>query len=352
MRIIKGLRDITPYVAGYQPIGDHIIKLNTNENPYGPSHKVSEVLSHFDVNHLRKYSTLDQKSLRSILAKQYSLSSDQIIIGNGSDDILSMAFLAFFNSGIPILFPDLTYGFYKVWADLYHIPFHEIPLTDDFCINHMDYLIENGGIVITNPNAPTGLSKSLEDIETIIRANQDVVVIIDEAYINFGGETAIPLIFKYDNVFITRTFSKDASLAGLRVGYGMGSPKLIKVIEAIKNAINPYSVDLIAEKLAVATMESWDYYEKNCQKIIKTRDWFASELRNIGFHVLASKTNFVLVECPNKDADQLFAYLQTKHIYVRYFPKLTRIKHHLRISIGTETDMKRVLAVIKEYQRL
>lgn len=351
MTTIKGLIDIEPYVAGSQPSGENLIKLNTNENAYGPSPKVAEVFSHFEIHQLRKYSTLDQESLRVVLAKQHGLDPSQIIVGNGSDDVLSMAFLAFFNSDEPVLFPDLTYAFYKVWADLYRINYHEVPLTSDFEIDGNDYIADNGGVVLTNPNAPTGIYKSLEAIEAIIKANQDVVVIIDEAYINFGGETALPLLKKYDNVFITRTFSKDASLAGLRVGYGMGSTKLISVINAVKNSVNPYNVDLIAEKLAVAAVESWGYYENTCQKIIATRDWFTKELRDLDFSVLESKTNFVLAECPQNDAANLFDYLQAKNIYVRYFPKVERIKNHLRISIGTQAEMEQVIEEIKEYQK-
>lgn len=349
MTTIKGLREIEPYVAGNQPSGENLIKLNTNENAYGPSPKVAEVFSQFDVHQLRKYSTLDQKSLRIALAKQHGLDPDQIIVGNGSDDILSMAFLAFFNSDDPVLFPDLTYGFYKVWANLYHVNYHEIRLNEQFEIDSSDYIADNGGIIITNPNAPTGIYKSLDELEKVIRANQDVVVIIDEAYINFGGQTALPLLKKYENVFITRTFSKDASLAGLRVGYGMGSPKLMAVINAVKNSVNPYNVDLIAEKLALAAVESWDYYEDTCQKIMVTRDWFAKELRFLDFKILESKTNFVLAECPDNSATLLFDYLQAKNIYVRYFPKVERIKNYLRISIGRQDEMEEVLKAIKEF---
>lgn len=348
MAEIKGLRNITPYVAGSQPTGKNIVKLNTNENAYGPSPKVISTLAKFDTSKLRKYSTLDQAHLRQLLAKQHGLDADQYIIGNGSDDILSMAFQAFFNSDDPILFPDLTYGFYKVWADLYHIAYEEIPLNNDFQIETSDYIRDSGGIILTNPNAPTGIYKPLNEIEAIVKANQNVVVIIDEAYINFGGESAIPLVEKYDNVFITRTFSKDSSLAGLRVGYGIGSPKLMGVINAIKNSINPYNVDLIAESIAIAAVESWDYYEETCQKIKDTRDWFTEELQAIGFDVLESKANFVLVEPINIGAEQLFTHLQSKKIYVRYFPNIHRIKNRLRISIGTPDEMKRVLIAIQE----
>ena len=332
---IKGLRKIEPYVAGSQPAEKNIIKLNTNENAYGPSPAVHQALASFDAHQLRKYSTLDQTALRQALSDQLGVPTDQFIIGNGSDDILSMAFLAFF---------------YKVWADLYRIPFREVPLTSSFEIDTQDYLVENGGIILTNPNAPTGIYKPLDQVEEIVKANQSVVVIIDESYINFGGETALPLLEKYDNVFITRTFSKDASLAGLRVGYGIGSPKLMAVINAVKNSVNPYNVDSIAEALGTAAVRSWDYYEDICAKIMATRDWFSQELQAIGFDVLPSKTNFVLVKPYGVTAGQLFAYLQSKKIYVRYFPKVERISDRLRISIGTQDEMERVLMTIQELQ--
>ncbi|MBM7636253.1 histidinol-phosphate transaminase [Streptococcus saliviloxodontae] len=346
--MLKGLRQIDPYVAGSQPAEKNIIKLNTNENAYGPSPLVHQVLKDFDASDLRKYSTLDQAALCQLLAENLGVSADQIIVGNGSDDILSMAFLAFFNSDDPILFPDLTYGFYKVWADLYHVNYHEIPLNDKFEIVTEDYIADNGGIIITNPNAPTGIYKSLDEIDRIVKANQDVVVVIDEAYINFGGQTALPLLDKYDNVFITRTFSKDASLAGLRVGYGIGSPQLMAVINAVKNSVNPYNVNLLSEALAKAAVQSWDYYEDTCAKISKTRDWFAGELQKLGFDVLPSKTNFLLVEPETVSAEALFHKLQERKIYVRFFPKVDRIKNKLRISIGTQDEMETVLTVIKE----
>lgn len=346
--MLKGLRQIEPYVAGFQPKEKDMIKLNTNENAYGPSPKVRELLKVFDVNRLTRYSSLDQADLREALAGQLGVSADQIIVGNGSDDILSMAFLAFFNSDEPVVFPDLTYGFYKVWADLYHIPYHEIPLNDRFEIETVDYFADNGGIILANPNAPTGIFKPLEEIEEIVKANQDVVVVIDEAYVSFGGQSALPLLQKYDNVFITRTFSKDAALAGLRVGYGIGSPQLIAVINAVKNSVNPYNVDSLAEEIATVAVKDWSYYEKSCQTICQTRDWFAGELQALGFDVLPSKTNFVLVEPKGVTAQALFSYLEAHKIYVRYFPKVDRISNKLRISIGTQAEMERVLDVIKE----
>ena len=347
--MIRGLRHITPYVPGSQPADKEIIKLNTNENAYAPSPEVADALKAFDSHRLRRYSSLDQDVLRQALAEHLAVAADQIVIGNGSDDVLSMAFLAFFNDSRPILFPDLTYGFYKVWADLYHITYREIPLAADFSLLEEDYMTANGGIVIANPNAPTGLCKSLKEIEAIVKANQDVVVIIDEAYVNFGGETALPLLDKYDNIFIVRTFSKDAALAGLRVGYGVGSPKLIAVIKAVKNALNPYNVDSIAENLAAAAVKSWDYYEQTCQKIIATRERFAEGLEALGFRVLASQTNFVLAEPPRVSAEALFTYLQSQKIFVRYFPNAERLRNYLRISIGTPAEMEKVIQAIQEF---
>lgn len=221
--MIRGLRQIEPYVAGVQPAERKMIKLNTNENAYGASPKVREALANFDVDNLRKYSTLEQADLRAALANNLKVKPEQLIIANGSDDVLSIAFLAFFNNDEPVLFPDLTYGFYKVWADLYRVNYHEIPLAEDFTINTEDYLADNGGIILTNPNAPTGIYKPLNEIEKLLKANQDTVVIIDEAYINFGGQSALSLLNKYNNLVITRTFSKDAALAGLRVGYAIAN---------------------------------------------------------------------------------------------------------------------------------
>lgn len=348
MGIIKGLRQITPYEAGSQPRQKDIIKLNTNENAYAPSPQVREAVANFNADQLRRYSTLDQFELRQRLAKQHGVDANQIIVGNGSDDILSLAILSFFNGHSPVIFPDLTYGFYKVWMDLYHVPYREIPLNQNFEIDSQDYFSENGGIILANPNAPTGLFKPLEEIEDIIKANQDVVVIIDEAYVNFGGQTSLPLLKKYDNIFITRTFSKDASLAGLRVGYGIGSPELLGVIGAVKNSVNPYNVNSISECLACAAVDSWEYYENTCQKIMTSRDWFQKELLALGFEVLTSEANFVLCKPAGISAQKLFNALQSKHIYVRYFPKNERIKDYLRISIGTQEEMERVMTAIQE----
>ena len=344
---MKGLRQIKPYVAGAQPQDKKMIKINTNENAFPPSSGVLKALADFDGRELRKYSSLENNDLRGVLADNLAVDRDQITVGNGSDDILALAFLSFFNSTDPILFPDTTYGFYKVWADLFRIPFEEVPLSDEFEIVTTDYVNSvNGGIVIANPNAPTGIFKDLSEVEAIVAANQDVVVIIDEAYIAFGGESALPLLEQYDNIFITRTFSKDAALAGLRVGYGIGSPKLISVINAVKNSYNPYSVDLIAEALATAAVVDSAYYAQVNAEISVTRDWFSAELRALGFEVLPSKTNFVLTKPASISAREVFEFLQAKKIYVRYFGDKARLSDYLRISIGTQDEMSKVIQVI------
>lgn len=346
--MIRGLRQIEPYVAGTQPAEKDIIKLNTNENAYGVSPRVRKALSAFKADDLRRYSTLDQAKLGAALAENLGVRPEQLIIANGSDDVLSIAFLAFFNNPEPVLFPDLTYGFYKVWADLYQVPYEEIPLADDFTIKTEDYLRDNGGIILTNPNAPTGIYKSLAEIETILKANPETVVVVDEAYINFGGQSALSLLKDYDNLVIIRTFSKDAALAGLRVGYAIANPELIAVMTAVKHSINPYSVDLLAEALATAAVEDWDYYKDNAQKIEQTRDWFSQQLQALDFEVLPSKTNFVLTKPAGISAKDLFEGLQSRKIYVRYFPKVKRIKDYLRISIGKAEEMEKVIETIKE----
>ncbi|MFZ2305665.1 MAG: histidinol-phosphate transaminase [Streptococcus suis] len=346
---LKGLRKIEPYIAGKQPKVENMIKLNTNENAYGPSPAVIDALAKFEGKHLRRYSSLDQADLRQALAHQHGLDPEQFVIGNGSDDILSMAFLAFFQTESPVLFPDLTYGFYKVWAQLYGVPYEEVPLRTDFSWHVADYQRECGGIILTNPNAPTGHFQTLDEIEAVLKANSQVVVIIDEAYVNFGGQSALGLLDKYPNLFITRTFSKDASLAGLRVGYGVGSKQLISVIQAVRNSINPYNVDAISETLALAAVEDWSYYQQSCQAIMETRDWFANELEGLNFDVLPSSTNFLLVKPSLVKSEELFAYLEKENIYIRYFPSQERIQDWLRISIGTQKEMETVLLKIKEY---
>lgn len=346
---MKGIRKITPYVPGEQPNYPDMIKLNTNENSYPPSPKVAEALKDFDAQRLKRYSSIDNFTLKNTLGSKYNLSPEHFIIGNGSDEVLAFCFLAFFNSSDPILFPDITYGFYKVWADLFQIPFSEQPLNDKFQINLDDYSKTNGGIVIANPNAPTGLFKSLSEIEQLVKKNQDVIVIIDEAYIDFADESAISLLEKYPNLVIIRTLSKSTSLAGLRIGYAIGDPKYIQIIESIKSSFNPYSVDMLAETLAVAAIEDEEYYAEITSKICKTRDWFAEQIEKLGFYSLISQTNFVLLTHPDLIIEDLYHYLEKQDIYVRYFPKIKRLSNYLRVSIGTQEEMEKVYQFLTIY---
>ncbi|ALS00569.1 histidinol-phosphate aminotransferase [Enterococcus silesiacus] len=346
---MKGIRKITPYVPGEQPNYSDMIKLNTNENPYPPSQKVAEVLRNFDVGQLKRYSSIDTLSLKKALGVKHNLSPDHFLIGNGSDEVLAFCFLAFFNSPDPILFPDITYGFYKVWADLFQIPFKEIPLNNQFELVEEDYKQLNGGIIIANPNAPTGLFKPLAEIERILKENQEVIVIIDEAYIDFADQSAVTLLDSYPNLIIIRTFSKSNSLAGLRVGYAIGNPPYIQIAASIKSSFNPYSVDRLAEKLATAAVEDEEYYVGITRKICETREWFAKKIENSGFSSLFSKTNFVLMTHPDLKIKKLYDYLETQNVFVRYFPEIQRLNNYLRISIGTQEEMEQVYQLLSSY---
>lgn len=351
MNAIRGLRDLKAFVPGEQPNEKEIIKLNTNENPYPPSPKVSEKLNNFNVDQLKRYSPVEQIALRNAIANHLGITKDMVMIGSGSDEVLAMAFLAFFNNPEPILFPDVTYGFYKVLAELYGIPFQEIPLDESFELTNQGYLQKNGGIVLVNPNAPTGLAKPLTEIEDLLKANPGVMVVVDEAYISFGGQSALSLVKDYPNLFIVRTFSKDASLAGLRVGYGIGHPEIIQLMHAIKDSVNPYNLDSIAEALAIAAVEDWTYYEGTIAAICQTRDWFSQELSQLGYKVLPSSTNFLLVKPRSFSAKYLYKTLKEKHIYTRYFADADRIKDYLRISIGSQEEMESVLSIIRELEK-
>ncbi|MTD38976.1 histidinol-phosphate transaminase [Erwinia sp. CPCC 100877] len=346
---MKGIRKITPYIPGEQPANSKIIKLNTNENPYPPAPLAKEQLKDFDISQLKRYNSVDNPQLKAALAEKFGLASENFVIGNGSDEVLAFCFLAFFNSDDPILFPDITYGFYRVWADLFKIPFKEIPLNDRFEIDIKDYQQINGGILLTNPNAPTGIFKSLSEIETLLALNQEVIVVIDEAYIDFAGASAVTLLDKYPNVIIVRTFSKSSSLAGLRVGYAIGHPEYIQIIESIKSSFNPYSVDSIAEALATAAVKDAAYYEEINTTICQTRDWFTEKIAELGFQTFASQTNFVLTTHPQQSMEDLYHFLERHDVYVRYFPKVERLKNYLRISIGTPAEMKTVYGLLKEY---
>lgn len=345
---MKGIRNVIPYVPGEQPNFAEMIKLNTNENPYPPSPKVAETLKNFATNQLKRYNSVDNLSLKEALAKSHRLTPNHFVIGNGSDEILAFCFLAFFNSSDPILFPTITYGFYKIWADLFKIPYKEISLNEHYEINLADYSQLNGGIIIANPNAPTGIFKNAKELASLLENNPESVVIIDEAYIDFAGTSAITLLDSYSNLVIVQTFSKSRSLAGLRVGYAIGNPALMNVLAAIKSSFNPYSVDMIAEALATSAVEDNLYYEDCSRKICQTREWFDEKLKAIGFDCLPSNTNFLMVTHPNLAMEQVYQALEQQNIFVRYFSKPSELQQFLRISIGTMKEMEQVYFILKE----
>ncbi len=336
------LRKVTPYTPGEQPQGTDIIKLNTNENPYPPSPKVFDVHGKVDVSKFTLYPELSAQSLVDRLAEYHGILPKNVFVGVGSDDVLSMAFLTFFNSGKPILFPDITYSFYPVWAEVYRIPFECPPLREDFTIDPADYKKENGGVVIANPNAPTSMGMELAQIEEIIAANPSVIVIVDEAYVDFGGETALPLIDKYDNLLVVRTYSKSRSMAGMRIGYAMGNEALIQALNDVKESVNSYTMNTESILIGAASLEDEEYFQANLKKVMDTRSRVKVALEEMGFEVKESQTNFLFAAHGKVPAKEIFEGLKAKNIYVRYFNK-ERINNYLRITIGTDEQMDRFL---------
>ena len=343
----ENVRKVIPYTPGEQPKIKNIIKLNTNENPYPPAPAVEEALRNMDADAFRKYPDPGCSRLVNAIADFYKVDKDNVFVGVGSDDVLSMAFLTFFNSNKPVLFPDITYSFYDVWAQLYRIPYEQIPLKSDFTIEPSDYFKENGGIVIANPNAPTGVELPLSAIEEIVKRNPDVVVIVDEAYVDFGGESALPLIDKYDNLLVVQTFSKSRSMAGMRIGYAFGSKKLIGYLSDAKFSFNSYTMNMPSLELGALAIEDGDYFEKTSSMIIKTRERTKDELSKLGFVFADSKTNFIFAMHPDRPGKELFEYLRQHDIIVRRFD-LPRISEYLRISIGTDEEMDTLISVLKE----
>ena len=340
------IRKVTPYVPGEQPKENDVIKLNTNENPYPPSPKVEEMRT--SIEQLRLYPDPTVSKLVHALAEYHGLQDEQVFVGVGSDDVLAMSFLTFFNSDKPILFPDITYSFYDVWADLFRIPYTKQPLDEQFHLKLDDYLIPNGGIVFPNPNAPTGILEPVSFVEEIVKNNPDSVVIVDEAYIDFGGESALPLLSRYDNLLVVRTYSKSRSLAGMRIGYCMGSKDLIKALNDVKQSYNSYTMNQAAITLGVASLEDEPYFQEHVQKIMDTRKWFSEEMRKLGFVFEDSSSNFLFVTHKTAKARDIFEAARKKHIYVRYFDE-PRIDNYLRISIGTDEEMHAFLDFLKAY---
>lgn len=343
----ENIREVDPYVPGEQPQETEIIKLNTNENPYPPSPKVYEAHADLDVGRYALYPDPAASGLVSALEQYYGMEKGQVFVGVGSDDVLSLSFLTFFNSKKPVLFPDVTYSFYPVWAQVYRISYECPALDENFCIRPEDYERENGGVVIANPNAPTSINMPLAQIEKIVQANQDVIVIIDEAYVDFGGETALPLLDKYENLLIVRTYSKSRSLAGLRIGFALGSKRLIRALTSVKESINSYTMTMESIRLGVASLEDEAYFRSCLAKIVDTRDRMKGELEKRGFICQDSRTNFLFVRHKEKAAEYLFEELKKRKIYVRHFGG-ERVREYLRISIGTEEQMDRLLEALDE----
>ena len=348
MKWEENVRKVVPYVPGEQPKRKDIIKLNTNECPYPPSPLVKKALEDFTYDDLRLYPDPDAAKLVESLANTYHVKPENVFVGVGSDDVLGMAFLTFFNSKKPILFPDITYSFYDVWADLFQIPYECQPLDENFRIRIEDYKKDNGGIIFPNPNAPTGELESLENIEDIIKSNPDVVVMVDEAYIDFGGESALPLIDKYDNVLVIQTFSKSRAMAGIRIGYAFGSEKLIAYLNAVKFSYNSYTMNWLTIDTGCACLADDAYFKEIVGKTIKTREWTKEQLKKLGFEFGDSMANFIFARHKEKKAEDIFNALKEAGIYVRYFKK-PRIDNYLRISIGTDEQMKAMVDFLADY---
>ena len=341
------IASLDPYVPGEQPQDKQYIKLNTNESPYSPSPKALAAMQEQVCEKLRLYPDPNCQTLKNALAKSYGVDANQVFVGNGSDEVLALAFMGYFAGGKPLAFADITYSFYKVYANLYGIEPKIIPLTESFDIDPVDYEnLDVSGVVVTNPNAPTGKALPLSDIEKVLKANPDVVVLVDEAYVDFGAQSAVSLVNQYPNLMVVQTFSKSRALAGIRVGYAIAQPELIDGLERLKNSFNSYPIDRIALAGATAAVEDSEYLQEICDKTIATREWTVSELEKLGFEVLPSATNFVFVTHPKKDAETLYLSLKEQGILVRYFGKKPRIGEYLRITIGTDAEMQALIEAL------
>jgi len=343
--------NLDPYVPGEQPRIQNLIKLNTNEHPYGPSPKVIEAIQAHTNDTLRLYPDPTALELRQAIGRRFNLVPEQVFVGNGSDEVLAHVFHALLKHDKPVLFPDITYSFYPVYCGLYEIRFKTVPLDAHLKIRVEDYLhLEGdraaGGIIFPNPNAPTGAAHGLGEVERIVAANQDIVVVVDEAYVDFGAQSAVSLIHKYPNLLVVHTLSKSRSLAGLRVGYAMGHPDLIQGLDRVKNSFNSYPLDRLALAGATAAIEDQAYFEKTRDAVVQTRTALTAGLEQLGFEVLPSAANFVFAKHPNRDGGALAAALREKNIIVRHF-KTPRIDQYLRITIGTDAECASLLEACK-----
>ena len=345
-RFLKGqYRAMEAYTPGEQPRDMQYIKLNTNESPYPPAPSVVEAMTGEQVELLRLYSDPTAKNLKEKLAGLYGVKPENVFVSNGSDEVLNFAFMAFGGKGA--VFPDISYGFYEVFAELYAIDAEKIPLEDDFSIDYRKYCGKNKLVVIANPNAPTGMTLPVSQIEEIVKSNPDAVVVIDEAYVDFGGETCLPLIGKYDNLLVTRTFSKSRCLAGGRLGYAFASPEIIADLEKIKYSTNPYNINRLTLLLGEKTVDAEKYYLEKCREIEETRAWTTVQLEGLGFTVLPSKTNFIFVKTDKMDGGELYKTLKAKGILVRHFTN-PRICQFNRVTIGTKEQMEAFIDTLKE----
>ena len=342
------VRRVTPYTPGDQPDRPKMIKLNTNENPYPPAPGVEKALKEFQTDRLRLYPDPAASMLVNALAERYHVKKEQVFVGVGSDDVLAMAFLAFFHSQKPILFPDITYSFYPVWAEEFRIPYETVPLDQEFRMVKEDYFRENGGVIFPNPNAPTSLELGHKEAEEIIRHNQDAVVIVDEAYVDFGAESVLDLVEKYDNLLVVQTFSKSRSMAGMLIGFAVGSPLLIRYLNDVKYSFNSYTMSQAALSLGVQAVLDEEYFQETTKKIINTREQAKKRLAELGFTVLDSKTNFLFITHPKYDAKELYEALKKADIYVRYFGAL-RISQYLRVTVGTDEQMEALYTFLSRY---
>ena len=333
---------LVPYVPGEQPKLTKLTKLNTNENPYGPSPKALAAMRAELSDDLRLYPDPNSDLLKQAVARYYGVQGNQVFLGNGSDEVLAHAFNAFFKHDLPLLFPDISYSFYPVYCGLYGIDFTAVPLDEHFQIRLEDYAQPNSGVIFPNPNAPTGCLLALDAIEQLLKANTESVVVVDEAYIDFGGETAISLVDLYPNLLVTQTLSKSRSLAGLRVGLAVGHPDLIEALERVKNSFNSYPLDRLAIVGGAAAFEDREYFDATCKAVIDSRDALVEQLKGKGFDVLPSAANFIFARHPQHDAAGLAARLREQGVIVRHF-KQERIAQFLRISIGTPEQNQALL---------
>lgn len=343
--LLDTINKLESYVPGEQPRDKAYIKLNTNESPFEPSEKVVKAIDENEIRDLRLYCDPECKKLKSVMADLYNVKPQNIFLSNGSDDILNFSFMAYGHKGV--CYADITYGFYEVFSSLYDLDTEIIPLKEDFTLDADDYLNKNKMIVIANPNAPTGMEISLESIEEILKTNKDNIVLIDEAYVDFGGTSALPLIDKYNNLIVCRTFSKSCSLAGARLGFCFANEEIIKDLEKIKYSTNPYNINRLTQIAGIACVEDDDYYRQNAKKIIENREYTETELKRLGFSVLPSKANFIFAKSDKISGEELYLSLKDKGVLVRHFNK-EKIKEYNRITIGSREEMEIFILKVKE----